>query len=144
MRSIKILITLVLLTCSCALFAATKQIKPMPDYQNATKPIMLKPGSRNFEITLESNLATGYSWFLKKYNANLIKPVTHMYVKSQSNKLGAPGHEVWTFQVLPGAYKVPQMSKIKFVLLRPWEKNQHPETRIFTVVFASKTPMGKK
>jgi inhibitor of cysteine peptidase len=87
------------------------------------KPVVMVTANKpQFDIRLRSNPTTGYSWFLKKYNANLIEPVKHVFEAPQNKKLiGAPGYEVWTFRVKPAGFVVPHQTTIHFIYARPWE-----------------------
>ena len=78
--------------------ALNHKVGQMPAIHNPSKPIMIKPETKQFEIRLAANLSTGYSWFLTKYNPRYVKPISHMYIKPQDNKPGQPGQEVWLFK----------------------------------------------
>lgn len=74
-----------------------------------------------FTIKLKSNPTTGYSWFLRQYNRNLIVPVKHAFEKPTQNLMGAPGYELWTFRVKPTGFTVPQQTIIRMIYARPWQ-----------------------
>ncbi len=77
--------------------------------------------SPEFTIKLKSNPSTGYVWFLRDYNNNLLTPVKHVYQKPGQEMPGAPGFELWTFRVKPSALTIPQQTVIRFIYARPWE-----------------------
>lgn len=92
-----------------------------------------------FVIKLKSNPTTGYSWFLREYDANLIVPLKHSFEQATTNNLiGAPGYEVWTFSVKPSAFTVPQQTAIRMVYARPWQANEGATQLIFRVTIAGK------
>lgn len=87
------------------------------------KSILVKKSSPVFEIFLQSNPTTGYSWLLKSYDSNLIVPVTHKFYPPEDKRLvGAPGYEKWVFQVKPVGFIVPQLTSINLIYIRPWEE----------------------
>ncbi|KPJ68204.1 MAG: hypothetical protein AMJ43_01540 [Coxiella sp. DG_40] len=96
--------------------ADTKVVFNSPD-----KPIMINKSSAIFSIVLESNPTTGYSWFLVKYDSNLIMPVSQKYYPSNTKLIGAGGYEKWTFQVKPMGFVVPRVISIQLVYTRPWD-----------------------
>ena len=75
-----------------------------------------------FTIQLKSNPTTGFSWFLREYDSELVKPLEHHFVKGNSRLIGSPGMEEWTFRISPQAFAVPHQTVIRFVYARPWEK----------------------
>lgn len=87
-----------------------------------------------FTIRLKSNPSTGYSWFLQKYNNDLIQPVRHTYEPAADKKLvGAPGSEVWVFRMKPAAFTVPQETNMHFVYVRPWDVKDQPQALEFHI-----------
>jgi len=105
------------------------------EYNSPKKAILVKKDNPQFTITLESNPTTGFSWFLSKYNRNLLEVVSQKHVAPSSRLIGAPGHEVWTFRVKDVGFKVPQVLKIRMIYARPWEKKTGNSTtfRVFTI-----------
>jgi predicted secreted protein len=87
------------------------------------KPVITVTSQKpEFTIKLKTNPTTGYSWFLREYNTELLTPVRHSFEFAADKKLmGAPGYELWTFRAKPAAFVVPQQSAIRFVYARPWE-----------------------
>ncbi|OAI48578.1 hypothetical protein AYO45_04710 [Gammaproteobacteria bacterium SCGC AG-212-F23] len=94
-----------------------------PAMYTQEKPVvMVQRLQPEFVIQLKSNPTTGYSWFLRSYDANLLTPVKHVFQATSNKKLiGAPGYELWTFKVKPEAFSVPHQTEIQFVYQRPWE-----------------------
>ena len=91
-----------------------------------------------FTIKLKSNPTTGYSWFLRDYNPNLIEPIKHNFVKSDSTLMGAPGYEVWVFRAKPQAFIIPQQTTIRMVYTRPWQATDNGSQVIFHVFLQGK------
>ena len=97
---------------------------------DATKPIRVTSAHPVFQITLESNPTTGYSWRLFEIDRTVMTPLKQIYhapptfihVKGKKEFLaGAPGYEVWTFEVNHAAFAVPGISKMTLTYMRPWE-----------------------
>lgn len=75
---------------------------------------------QKFNISLEENASTGYSWSYK-INKKTIK-LTNVETE---NKVGAPTQKMWTFMAKKsGTYK------IAFTYLRPWEKDSTPSKKV--------------
>lgn len=83
--------------------------------------IILKNAQTSFEISLTGNATTGYQWFLKDYNYNLLKLESTRYLPDSSKRIGAGGHTIFTFDVDPHFYQGPQSTSLHFVYERPWE-----------------------
>lgn len=99
-------------------FAATNNSVVFTDPQ---KPILVKKTQPIFTIILQSNPTTGFSWALKNYDNNLIKPVKRVFVAGQRGLIGAGGYEKWTFAVKPAGFVVPQTTSITLIYSRSWE-----------------------
>lgn len=84
---------------------------------NRDIPVSVKNFKLNqqFQITLDSNPSTGYGWEVI-YNPKYLKLISQNYVSSDSNIVGAPGKEIFTFK----AIKIGQ-TKITFNYQRTWE-----------------------
>jgi inhibitor of cysteine peptidase len=118
---------------------AVPVVAEIPVYTEAKSAIAVSPGQPAFIIKLKSNPTTGFSWFLRDYNAALIEPVKHEFEANTDKKLmGAPGFEIWTFQVKSAAFKVPQQTVIRLVYARPWETAETSTQQLFKVTTVSK------
>jgi inhibitor of cysteine peptidase len=107
----------------------------LPIYTEDKPTIALSADSNQFSIQLKSNPSTGYSWFLKDYDANLIEPIKHEFLTNKDKKLiGAPGYQLWTFKVKPAAFIVPQQTRLRFVYVRPWGEDDNPTQTLFRVL----------
>ena len=85
----------------------------------ADQPIIVSSSRPEFEIKLPSNTgSTGYIWFLKSYNQDIIEPVSMVYHSPESNLLGASGVSVWKFKVNSRAFTVPQVMNVSFIQQR--------------------------
>lgn len=102
----------------------------VPIISDQSKPIIVSESNPIFKIIVQSNPSTGYSWFLKGYNPNLITPLKKAFyspyspTQSKDTKLlaGAPGYEEWSFKAKPESFMVPQLTSITLVYLRPWDE----------------------
>ncbi len=99
------------------------------------KPVVrVEAKSPQFSIRLKSNPTTGYSWYLRSYDSNVMQPVKQVYEPPVNKKLiGAPGYEVWTFRVKPAGFVVPMQTVIRFVYARAWEVNGQAKQVVFQV-----------
>jgi len=79
--------------------------------------IELNPGNR-FELKLEGNPSTGYTWEVISIDLNIIKQIDEPTFKSSSTALGAGGEMTFHFQTV----HVGQTS-LNLAYHRPWEKN---------------------
>ncbi|TAK73581.1 MAG: hypothetical protein EPO11_08245 [Gammaproteobacteria bacterium] len=95
--------------------------------------ITVTPQSPEFVIKLKSNPGTGYSWFLRDYNSNLISPVKHTFQRPGQVMPGAPGYELWTFRIKPAGFLVPQQMVIRMIYARPWEGADSATQLVFHV-----------
>ena len=116
MRYIKFLL-ISLLFFTCVIYAEAKN----NNFTDPQKSIIVKSSAPNFVIVLSSNPTTGYSWALKNYDSDLIKPVSRKYYPPQTKLLGAGGYEKWVFTVKPAGFAVPQITNLTLVYSRPWE-----------------------
>lgn len=131
MRTICLILLSLILSTST--FALTDE-KDSYTYTEEHLSITVTSEHPQFSIKLKSNPSTGYSWFLRGYDANLIQPVKHNFVPAADRKLvGAPGFEVWTFKVKPEGFDVPQQSQIRFVYARPWETVDQSNQVVFMI-----------
>lgn len=101
---------------------------------------LITPAHPEFIIKLHSNPTTGYSWFLREYNANYLSPVRHAYEGPSSKLIGAGGYEVWHFKLKPEAFTVPQQTIIRFVYTRPWEGKNRAKQLVFRISTVSSGP----
>jgi inhibitor of cysteine peptidase len=110
-------------------------------YTQDKQAISVSDNNPEFVIQLKSNATTGYSWFLRDYDAKLIQPIKHVYEAPANKKLmGAPGLEVWTFKAKPAAFAVPQQTMIRFVYTRPWDADSSQSTQL---VYSVTTAQGQ-
>ena len=106
-------------------------------FTDPSKPIVVKQTDPGFSIILQSNPTTGYSWFLKSYDTDLISPISRKFYPSTNKKLvGAPGYEKWNFRVKSSGFAVPQVTNIVLIYARPWE-DQGAQATNFKVVITN-------
>jgi inhibitor of cysteine peptidase len=125
MIKLKIIVFTILLITTSICFAK--------DFTDPSKSIMVDKSSPTFTIKLQSNPSTGFSWFLVKYDSNLITPISHKYIAPDTKLVGAPGYEEWVFKADPRALVVPQITKIQLAYTRPWNLEGY-RTTTFKVV----------
>lgn len=104
-------VTLVLSLGGCALNGGGKE------YRDPSVPIVVEKGEE-FTIALESNPTTGYRWMLQKeLDEKIITLQKTEFEEPESNLLGAPGEERWTFKAV-GLGR----TTIELKYARPWEE----------------------
>lgn len=96
--------------------------------------IAISPKQPEFTLRLKSNPTTGFSWFLREYDTNLITPIKHSFEKPTKTLMGAPGYELWTFKVKPAGFVMPQQTAIRLTYARPWESSDSA-TQIVYYIF---------
>lgn len=133
---------MLLIAGSATLHAKTgKEIKADTIYTEAKQNILVTADNPEFTLQLKSNPTTGYSWFLREYDANLVTPVKHSFQKSTDERLmGAPGFERWTFRVKPGSFTVPQQTTLRLIYTRPWQGSDGSTQLVFRISTQGKTP----
>ncbi|EKD72859.1 MAG: hypothetical protein ACD_45C00565G0002 [uncultured bacterium] len=135
-----IIVLLIALLCFTSVSIYAKQTS-LPIYTEQNTNITVLSAHPQFQIKLISNATTGYSWFLQDYNSSLLQAVRHIYQAPQNRKImGAPGYEVWTFKVKPAGFIVPQQTTLRFIYMRPWEKDNAATPLVFTVTMLQGKP----
>ena len=111
---------------SAMIFASTTEKAvdaPENIYDEDKQNIIVNIKHPEFILKLKSNPTTGYSWYLREYDANLISPIKHAFQQPVKELIGASGFESWTFRVKPAGFTVPQQTTIRMVYARPWQGN---------------------
>lgn len=99
------------------------------EYVNPAEPIETDAG-REFTIKMASNPTTGYKWELSKPpDERVVRLATNVFMPPDTRRLGAGGHEAWTFRATG-----PGRTGIVFQYIRPWEKGKPAGTNAFTVI----------
>ncbi len=121
-----VIIILAIFFVSCANLSFAKDAKSK-NYDNA---IRVKAG-KEFVITLNSNLTTGYQWQLTKaVNKEYLILVGLQYIAKKTRVVGSGGKEEWTFKAVK-----PGVTSVSFQYVRPWEKKVPPaKTKKFSVI----------
>lgn len=98
-------------------------------FADPAMPIEVLRGQR-FDVVLESNPTTGYSWALsKRLDNRVVTLAANTYRPNEASRVGSGGAEVWTFVARhEGA------TTISLAYRRPWENTATPTTtRVFRV-----------
>ena len=110
----------------------------IPIYTEEKPGIQVVPHQPVFTVKLKSNPTTGYSWFLREYDPNLMSPVKHSYVPPEKQMIGAGGYELWTFKIKPAGFLVPQQTVLRMIYSRPWQGNDNSTQVVFRVSTSGK------
>jgi inhibitor of cysteine peptidase len=128
--NIKILLAIWLAIFSLPLFAKQNVISNQTPEKNIytedKQTILVSSDQPEFVLRLKSNPSTGYTWFLREYDAALIQPLKHVYEPSASELIGSAGFEEWTFKVKPEGFIV------------PWQSNDASTQLVFRISTQSK------
>ncbi len=119
MKKLLLAFTLVSLSLTTA-YAHEDNVK---QFQDITKPIIVKSDVSTFQIKLDANKTTGYSWMLvPDKTSKWIVAEKEQYIAPKNTKLvGAPGQDIWTFAVSREAFDVPSELHATLVYARPWD-----------------------
>ncbi len=120
---------------ACVLFAGLMRL-PAAE----SKPISVVVGEE-FKISLQCNPSTGYQWqFPKPPDEKLLKVSAPVYKRPDSNLVGAPVDETWTFKALAQG-----KTEIKIGYVRPWESGAKPAqtTNFVVIIKPAKTETNK-
>lgn len=127
----KLLLTTALCCAAMTTIAATQKIET---FTTNKKPIHVLQ-NQTFDIKLQSNPSTGFSWKLISYDKPLVKFIGQKYAAPTNKKLmGAPGYETFTFQAKKGDYRVNQVGHIVLTYARPWTKDGATKTTFEIIV----------
>ena len=89
---------------------------------------------KSFAINLDSNPSTGYQWqIVKALDTGLLELVDSKYIPPETNLVGAPGKEEWTFRAIKAGKAI-----ISFNYVRSWENNVAPAKTDYYIVMISK------
>lgn len=97
------------------------QAAPTP-LTNLNKPICLYGEQRQFTIALKANATTGFSWQLEAYDHRLLHLLWRDYQRPQTQLMGAPGIQLFRFQLNAGVATQKLDGTIHLSYRRPWEK----------------------
>lgn len=111
----------------------------IPVYTDEKPNVVVAPAQNTFIIKLKSNPTTGYGWYLRGYDNDIVQPVKHRYeVAADKNLIGSGGFEYWTFSIKKAGFVVPQQTTIQLVYARPWQGTEGSSQVAFQVSTASK------
>ncbi len=120
--------------CWTSIASAQPSSHDIPVVLQDKPAVQVTSAQPQFTLKMRSNPTTGYSWYLRDYDATMIAPVKHVFEAPTNKKLmGAPGFELWTFRVKPSGFTVPQQTLIRFIYSRPWQMNDGSAQVVFQV-----------
>jgi predicted secreted protein len=105
---------------------------PKVHFTNPHEPIVTQDGL--VTLILKSNPTTGYSWMWDgKDSQKGLTLKSHQYIApDHSGVMGAPGYEIYVFQLSPSMLTQTNEVHISMTYARPWDKNSG-KTMLFTV-----------
>jgi inhibitor of cysteine peptidase len=116
MKIVTTLILCVFLSIGCA-------NKPASSNDSVDSNIITAKSGDIFNITLESNPTTGYSWSIEEPFPEILQKVSNEYkpYNTSGNIVGSGGTEIWTFKGIAKGN-----TTLTFQYSRPWEKDVPP------------------
>ena len=100
------------LKVSCAKFQA---------YHNFISEIQLAVGDI-ITVELCSNPTTGFQWEYETTGRTVLQETDHEFVPPGSDKAGAPGKDIWTFEAIEKGE-----TELRMEYSRPWEGGEKAE-----------------
>lgn len=122
-----VIAVLALSLVACSAGSKEKSIEVSIDDLTSQKNISQQvevPVGGSLKVTLGSNQTTGFQWSEQAQvgDTSVVKQTKHEYVAPESEAMGAPGKEVWTFTAMKkGA------TTISMEYSRPWEGGEKAE-----------------
>jgi len=105
--------------------------------RSTSKTLIVQHGQNTVTVKLDANATTGYQWLLGDYDHNLLTLLGYTYQAPQTQRIGAGGQAVFTFHVNSALFTGPQVAKLMFHYVRPWQYSDPGQTQIVNVVSIS-------
>jgi len=104
---------------------------PVPADATGGKNMIEVCVGETFNLTLDSNITTGFSWRMPVAPAGgIVVFLGSKYLPPSVPRLGAGGREVWSFRALKTG-----QTRIRLDYVRPWEKDVPPAaTEVYRIV----------
>ena len=102
-------------------------------FDKPKKAIALRKGETEFTITLDSNPSTGFAWYYSPSTVDIIKLTSRKFVRTESDKIGSPGKEYWTFEVSTDRLVGPMIFNLNFAYMRAWEIEKAESAHVFVL-----------
>jgi inhibitor of cysteine peptidase len=99
--SLSLLLVAGLIACAPSTGGVQVSCDDFSKTNDMTKSLEVKAGD-TFTVTLCSNATTGYQWTENAVigDKTIVEQTKHEFVAPDSDLMGAPGNEVWTFKAL--------------------------------------------
>ncbi len=122
---------LFLLTCLASLAASNVSADLHFGYGKAQEGRVLIPRGGTFEVTLDSNPTTGYSWAYSSISSNNLSLISNEFIRPQNSRLvGSGGKQVFVF-------KADGPTTLHLRYARAWENNAEPASSVSVKVEVS-------
>jgi inhibitor of cysteine peptidase len=95
---------------------------------SADMRIGVKPETKIFSFSLDSNPTTGFQWVVKDFDKNKLKFIKKFYQAQDTKLIGSGGKETFIFKVLNPQYKL--NTRVRLSYERSWEKNADNKVQI--------------
>ena len=130
LEKMRVVCGLFLLTCLASLAASNVSADLHFGYGKAQEGSVLIPRGGTFEVTLDSNPTTGYSWAYSSSSNNLAL-ISNEFVRPQNSRLiGSGGKQVFVF-------KADGPTTLHLRYARAWENNAEPASSVSVKVEVS-------
>ncbi|MCF6767767.1 protease inhibitor I42 family protein [Thiotrichales bacterium 19S11-10] len=105
---------------------------------NINKPIVVNNKEWTVTIELPANATTGYQWYLKSYDPDLIRPKSYRYsTNNDSKKIGQGGIAEFKLTVSKRFKSVPQLTEVSFIYVKPWNLEEQTKEKTITLLSTS-------
>jgi predicted secreted protein len=127
----RVVLGLFLLTCLASLAASNVSADLHFGYGKAQEGRVLIPRGGTFEVTLDSNPTTGYSWAYSSISSNNLTLISNEFIRPQNSRLiGSGGKQVFVF-------KADGPTTLHLRYARAWENNVEPASSVSVKVEVS-------
>jgi len=125
-KTMFVVLALVIVGIIIAVVAFRCNAKPANYTEGDAKETIETKAGNQFTITLRGNVTTGYIWQMAKGTESaIVKKVSDKYIAENTERTGAGGDHVWTFEALKAGD-----TTITLEYLRPWEKPKDPANSV--------------
>ncbi|MCP3679645.1 MAG: protease inhibitor I42 family protein [Gammaproteobacteria bacterium] len=122
-KLIKKPLTLLLVISALSAAIPTITLAAMSTVINCSQVATINADKPTYQLSLPSNLTTGFRWYLLPYNSNLIQISHYNYLHPKPStppRVGVGGHEQWTIKLAPAAFAAPTLLKLRLAKARYW------------------------
>lgn len=91
--------------------------------------VRVDPANSTFQVSLDANPTTGFSWSVTQYDKKLLTLTGQQYQQPKTQLIGAGGQTVFTFSLNKGK-KYPKSTQMDFTYARPWAHDSAMQRKV--------------